>query len=268
MSPPEPSSPPLVIKIGGGDELDLADLCRQVERLRRRHPVVIVHGGGRALSLELERSGVKTRFVDGLRYTDDQVLAAAVMVFCGTVGKAIVGALDRAGVPAVGISGIDGGLIRVTRERGGRLGWVGRIEEVESGVLRALLAAGLTPVVAPLGLDARARIHNVNADSIAGAVARALGAGALVFASNVPGVLDRDGRTVDLVTPEIAAELRRSGAVDGGMIPKLESALDLLDHVGSVHIVDGARAGSIERALAGDGGGTRFAAAVRSAGRR
>ena len=253
---------PLVIKIGGGDELDLPDLCGQVARLRGQNPVVIVHGGGRALSTELERTGVRTRFVDGLRYTDDRVLEAAIKVFCGTVGKDIVRALARSGVAAAGISGIDGGLITVTPEAGGRLGWVGRIEAVDTGLLHALLAAGLTPVVAPLGLDAKQQAYNVNADSIAGAVARALGAEALVFVSNVPGVLDRDGRTVDLVTPRIADQLRRSGAVEGGMIPKLQSALDLLDHVGSVHIVDGARAGSIEAALAGGGGGTRFAASA------
>jgi acetylglutamate kinase len=251
---------PLVIKIGGGDELDLPELCGQVARLRNDHPVVIVHGGGRALSAELERSGARTRFVDGLRFTDDRVLEAAIKIFCGTVGKEIVGALARSGVTAAGISGIDGGLVRVTPEASGRLGRVGQVESVDSALLHALLAAGISPVVAPLGTDGKQLVYNVNADSVAGAVARALGAWALVFVSNVPGVLDRDGRTVDLVTPQIANELKRSGAVDGGMIPKLESALDLLDHVGSVHIVDGGRGGSIERALSGGRGGTRFAA--------
>lgn len=260
MSKPSPSPAPLVIKIGGGDELDLPELCGQVARLRGDHPVVIVHGGGRALSLELERSGARTRFVDGLRFTDDRVLETAIKVFCGTVGKEIVCALARSGVTAAGIAGIDGGLIRVTPEASGRLGRVGQVDSVDTGLLDALLATGITPVVAPLGIDARQLVYNVNADSIAGAVARALGAWALVFVSNVPGVLDRQGRTVDLVTPRIAGELQRSGAVDGGMIPKLESALGLLDHVGSVHIVDGARAGSIESALAGGRGGTRFAA--------
>ncbi len=258
MSTSDPA--PLVVKIGGGDELDLPELCGQVARLRSDHPVVIVHGGGRALSAELERSGAQTRFVDGLRFTDDRVLESAIKVFCGTVGKEIVCALARSGVTAAGISGIDGGLVRVSPEASGRLGRVGQVDAVETGLLDALLAAGITPVVAPLGIDDRQRVYNVNADSIAGAVARALGAWALVFASNVPGVLDRNGRTVDLVTPQIAGELQRSGAVDGGMIPKLESALDLLDAVGSVHIVDGGRAGSIVGALAGGPGGPRVAA--------
>lgn len=257
---PTSSPAPLVIKIGGGDELDLPELCGQVARLRSDHPVVIVHGGGRALSAELERSGARTRFVDGLRFTDDRVLESAIKVFCGTVGKEIVCALARSGVTAAGISGIDGGLIRVIPEASGRLGRVGQVDSVDTGLLRALLSAGITPVVAPLGVDAQQLVYNVNADAIAGAVARALGAQALVFVSNVPGVLDLNGRTVDLVTPRIAGELQRSGAVDGGMIPKLESALDLLDDVGSVHIVDGGRAGSIEDALAGGQGGTRFAA--------
>ena len=260
MTLPDSRSAPLVIKIGGGDELDLPDLCGQINRLRNDHPVVIVHGGGRALSAELERSGARTRFVDGLRYTDDRVLEAAVKVFCGTVGKEIVRALARSGVAAAGISGIDGGLIRVIPEPSGRLGRVGQVAGVETGLVDALLAAGITPVVAPLALDAGGQVFNVNADSIAGAVARALGAEALVFVSNVPGVLDRNGRTVELVTPQIAGELQRSGAVDGGMIPKLQSALELLDHVGSVHIVDGSRAGSIEASLVGGPGGTRFAA--------
>ncbi len=259
MSDHSTGAVPLVIKIGGGDELDLPDLCGQVKRLQKNHPVVIVHGGGRALSLELERSGAQTRFVDGLRYTDDVVLEAALKVFCGSVGKRIVSALGRAGVAAAGISGIDAGLIRVEPESDGRLGWVGRVHEVDPIVLQALMAARVIPVVAPLGADGEGRIYNVNADSIAGAVARALRAGGLVFVSNVPGVLDRAGRTVELVTPEIASQLRDSGAVVGGMIPKLQSALDLLEYVGVVHIVDGARSGSIESALAGGTGGTRFA---------
>ena len=251
---------PLVIKIGGGGELNLPELCGQVRRLRNHHSIVIVHGGGEALSAELERSGAKTKFVDGLRFTDDLVLEAAIKVFCGSVGKEIVCALGRSGVVAAGMSGIDAGLVRVTPEPSGRLGRVGQVEMVDIAILQAMLAAGITPVVAPLGVDKQQQIYNVNADSIAGAVARSLEAEALVFVSNVPGVLDRGGRTVELVTPQIAEELRQSGAIDGGMIPKLQSALDLLDQVGSVHIVDGARAGSIECALAGGQGGTRFVA--------
>ena len=263
MSEPGSGTDPLVVKIGGGDELDLPELCDQIRRLGDRHPVVIVHGGGRALSRELELGGHETRFVDGLRFTDEKVLEAAVKVFCGVVGKSIVCALARAGVASAGVSGIDAGLVRVSPEPSGRLGRVGQVEAVDAGLLRALLAAGITPVVAPLGVDSAGRIYNVNADSIAGAIGRALRAAALIFVSNVPGVLDRDGRTVGLVTPQIAGELKRSGAVAGGMIPKLESALELLDHVGSVHIVDGARSGSLEAALEGGAGGTRFATSPR-----
>ena len=259
MTQPPAAAAPLVIKIGGGDELDLADLCSQVKRLRQDYAVVIIHGGGRALSRELEHSGAATQFVDGLRYTDDVVLDAALKVFCGSVGKGIVSALGRAGVAAAGISGIDAGLIQVVPEPTGRLGRVGQVRAVETAVLVALLGAAITPVVAPLGVDAAGRIYNVNADAIAGAVGRALRAGRLVFVSNVPGVLDNDGQPVGLVTPEIASRLQESGAIAGGMIPKLQSALELLDHVGEVHMVDGARSGSIESALAGRAGGTRFA---------
>ena len=257
-----PSRPPTVLKIGGGDDLDLPDLCRQVGRLRDRgHRVLIVHGGGRALSANLSDSGVESRFVDGLRYTDDAVRSAAVGVFAGTVNKKIVAELSRARVLAVGICGIDGQLITVVPEQAGRLGWVGEIVAVNPTAINLLLDAEITPVVAPLGLDANGQIYNVNADTVAGRLARELGAAALVLASNVPGVLDRSGALVERITPDVARRLVDEGAISGGMIPKLAAALDLLDAVGSVHIVDGARAGAVEAVLAGrPGSGTQIIA--------
>ncbi len=249
-----------LLKIGGGDELDLADLCAQASRLcAAGWRLVIVHGGGRALTEHLEASGIATRFVGGRRYTDDAVLNAALAVFCGPVNKRIVQALANAGVNAAGVSAVDGNLIRVRPYAEADLGWVGQIDAVNPALVETLLAASFVPVIAPLAIGNDGEIYNVNADTVAGALARALAADALVFASNVPGVLDAQGQTVPLVTPADAMRLAQSGAITGGMIPKLESALELLDAVKDVFIVDGSVAGSIETALSGRcGAGSRL----------
>lgn len=248
-----------VIKIGGNElenEQFVRGLVAAVAALET--PAVLVHGGGRAIATWQQRLGLEPVKVDGLRVTDADSLAVAEMVLSGRVNKRLVAALLAAGVQAVGLSGVDGGLLRCRRKSHPTvdLGFVGEIVEVNAGLLRGLLGQGLTPVISPISLgpgdgSGEAQVYNVNADEAAGAIAAALGAGTLTFLSNVPGVLDLQGRPLPALTAAGTATLIAEGVIREGMVPKVNAALDVLSRgVGSARIVD----------LAGlaNGGGTVF----------
>lgn len=221
----------LVIKVGG-KELENADflvgLAGVVASLPR--PPIIVHGGGKGTSQLAERLGVPSRFVDGLRVTDDATLEVAVMGLVGQASTQLVLALVNAGVPALGLSGVDAGLVTVEKlaHPGGDLGWVGRPVAVEAVRLRALLEAGFVPCLAPISRGVDGQLYNVNADHVAQAVAAALQAEALVFLTNVPGVL-RNGQVMPRLTPEDVEILIKEGTVTEGMIPKVRSACQALE---------------------------------------
>jgi acetylglutamate kinase len=248
-----------VIKIGG-NELDNQDflngLVTAVSALQT--PAVLVHGGGRAIANLQQRLGLEPVKVDGLRVTDADGLAVAEMVLSGQVNKRLVAALLAGGVEAVGLSGVDGGLLRCRRKTHPAvdLGFVGEIVRVNTRLLHALLAQGLTPVISPIslgedGAGTALQVYNVNADEAAAAIAAALSAETLTFLSNVPGVLDRHGRPLTALTPAETAELIAQGVIAAGMVPKVNAALQVLDHgVARTRIVD----------LAGlaNGGGTLF----------
>ena len=254
-----------VIKIGGNElenEHFVRGLVAAVADLET--PAVLVHGGGRAIATWQQRLGLEPVKVDGLRVTDADSLAVAEMVLSGRVNKRLVAALLAAGVQAVGLSGVDGGLLRCRRKSHPTvdLGFVGEIVQVNAGLLRGLLAQGLTPVISPISLGPAGpagesgdagdtQVYNVNADEAAAAIAAALGAGTLTFLSNVPGVLDRQGHPVAALTAAGTAALIAEGVIREGMVPKVNAALDVLARgVGSARIVD----------LAGlaNGGGTIF----------
>src|SRR3990172_7516740 len=221
---------PVVVKIGGSTlgshDTALADLAAlHAEGL----PLVVVHGGGDAVTAWLERHGVASRFVEGLRVTGADALDVVVAVLAGLVNKQLVAQLNALGARAAGLSGADGGLLRARRHRQ-ELGFVGEITAVDSGVLHDLLAAGLLPVVAPIAAeddDGRltGQLLNVNADTVAGELARALSAAQLIFLTDVPGVLDSDGRLLERLSPAEAEGLLAAGTVGGGMIPKVQAAL-------------------------------------------
>ena len=194
---------------------------------------------------------------DGLRVTDDQTRDDAVLVFRGIVAPAIVGALQREGVSAVGLSGPDGGLVRVRRASPG-LGWVGRVRSIDTRILQDLTSAGHVPVVSPLGVDGKGQIYNVNGDDIAAAIAGATQAKALVFLTDVDGVRNEAGSVIDDLDPSTARVLVRSGVVSGGMVPKVRAALGLLSDVRFICIVNGTRPHALRRALGSDGYGTRM----------
>lgn len=215
-----------VIKLGGNelnDEGFLAHFGRMVVELPERP--VIVHGGGRGTSELAERLGLETRFVDGLRVTDDDAIDVAVMGLVGMASTRLVRTLVTAGVPALGLSGVDAGLVTAEKlhHPTADLGWVGTPGVVDAARLESLLEAGFVPCLAPISLDAAGDVYNVNADHVAQAVAAALRAEALVFLTNVPGVL-HDGERIERLTPADAETLIDAGIIVDGMIPKVRSA--------------------------------------------
>jgi acetylglutamate kinase len=224
---------PVVLKVGGrelaiGPELEqLARLVAGLESRGRR--VVVVHGGGEEVTDRAEALGLRTTRHRGLRVTSAPMLEVVVEVLAGRVNTRLVAALGKVGVPAVGLSGADSRLltVRPAGEPAGALGFVGVPHEVHPGALAAVLTAGLTPVVAPLGVDAHGQVHNVNADLAASALAAALGA-ELYLVTDVPGVRDRSGRVRATLNVTEARRLVESGAATDGMIPKLEAVWSAL----------------------------------------
>ncbi len=246
-----------VVKIGG-NELDEPGFVERLaavvaEWVKERHTaVVLVHGGGRAIAEMQSQLGIEPRKVDGLRVTDAASLAVAQMVLSGTTNKQIVRALLAAGVDAIGLSGVDGGLLRCRRKQHptADLGLVGEIVQVRGDLLRQLAEQGLTVVVSPISLGLDHLTYNVNADEAAGAIALALAAESLDFVSNVPGVL-QDGELIPTLTGTETNELIATGVINGGMIPKVRMALAAVEQgVAQTRIIN---LDGLER-----DGGTRF----------
>jgi acetylglutamate kinase len=232
----------IVVKYGGhamGDE-KRADMFGADIALLKQVGVnpVVVHGGGPQINEMLSRLKITSTFVDGLRVTDAAMVEVVEMVLAGTVNKQVAGLINRAGALAVGICGKDGGLIRArklsrtARDPGSRiereldLGFVGEPEQVDVRVIHALTGAGLIPVIAPVGLGEDGQTYNINADTVAGAVAGALGATRLLMLTDVPGVLDADKKLIPELSVEEAAEAIAAGVITGGMIPKVETCVE------------------------------------------
>ncbi|MFQ5895863.1 MAG: acetylglutamate kinase [Nitrospinota bacterium] len=212
---------------------------------------VIVHGGGPEISATLRRLGKESRFVEGLRVTDEETMGVVEMVLTGPTNKEIVRLINRHGGRATGLSGSDADLItarRLTLTRkaagGGEeevdLGQVGEVVRVDPRVVRHLEEGGLIPVIAPTGVGEDGVVYNINADTVAGALAGALGAEKLIFLTDVPGILDRDGKLLSHLDRAAVASLREAGVVAGGMIPKVEACVRALEEgVQKTHIIDG-----------------------------
>lgn len=244
----------VVIKLGGTSASDLSVVAFLAAELQRicDHGV-IVHGGGKEVSALSERLGHRPVFENGVRMTSDAEMDLVEMVLAGLVNKRIARALCAAGVPAVGISGSDGGLILGTPIGGasGEPSRTGLPTTVDLAPLEALWSAGLLPLVAPPSAAQDGRSLNINADDVAFALATEMGAAALIFLSDVPGVLVDDG-VVRLLTPNAVEEQIASGAINGGMLPKVRNAVTAL--AGGVHrVVIGRyeRPGDLEQLLCG-----------------
>jgi acetylglutamate kinase len=232
----------IVVKYGGhamGEEHLASSFGSDIALLKQVgvNPVV-VHGGGPQINAMLKRLNVQSSFIDGLRVTDQAAVDVVEMVLAGTVNKHVAGLINRAGALAVGISGKDGGLIRAEKIRRSRknpdtgmmeevdLGFVGEPAHVDVRVIHALTGAGLIPVIAPVGADANGQTYNINADTVAGAVAGALGASRLLMLTDVPGVLDKNKVLIpEMTLADVQARLD-DGTITGGMIPKVENCVD------------------------------------------
>jgi acetylglutamate kinase len=287
----------LVIKIGGStlgaEDTTLDDL---VSLQRDGVPVVVVHGGGPAVTGWMDRQGIEARFVRGLRVTDEASLEIVVAVLAGLVNKQLVAEVNARGGRAAGICGADGPTIlaEVTDPDYGR---VGQVRQVQTRLLKTLLAAGMIPFLSPVGLEMAAPspdpspaergrgdgvasangvaplphavgegpgegataspLLNINADTVAGEVAAALGATRLVFLTDVPGVKDASGEFVSALTADQCVTLIESGAIGGGMIPKVEACLRAAESGAEALIVDGRRPHALQSALRGTAQGTR-----------
>ncbi len=244
----------LVVKIGGSTLGSHDTTLEDLVALRGQgwRPAV-VHGGGAAISEWLKVHDTPTRFARGLRVTDAASLRVVVAVLAGLINKELVVALNARGGRAIGLSGADGGLIRVS-VLDPELGFVGQIERVDGDMLMGLLDEGYLPVVAPLGIlwqDERPQdqIMNINADTVAGEVALALGARWLVFLTDVPGIAGRDGHSLARLSPEEAAALVEEGVVSGGMIPKVEACLQAATGGTRTAIIDGRQPHALLAAL-------------------
>jgi acetylglutamate kinase len=260
-----------VLKLGGElleDAAAIGSAAAAIVRLAAAGPLVVVHGGGRAIDAELRARQLEPRFVDGLRVTDNDALDVVVSVLAGRNNTALVAAIGAAGGRAVGLTGADAGIGRsqraalVTAVSGEQvdLGLVGRPEGSDVTLLHALTRLGYVPVVASIGVDGEGALLNVNADTLAGHFAAALRADRLIIAGATAGVLREDGRTIAHLTAGEIDGMTRSGAVHSGMIAKLDACRRALEGgVADVAIVSGR--GAADFAFA-EGTRIRLSAAV------
>ena len=235
----------IVIKYGGNAMIDgelKSSFARDVVLLKLvgLNPVVI-HGGGPQISSTLERLGITSDFVDGLRVTTQETIDVVEMVLGGSVNKEIVSLINSHGGKAVGLTGKDGELIKARKISTKQdIGFVGEVEFVNPAIVRHLEQDNFIPVIAPIGVGAKGETYNINADSVAGAIAAELQAEKLILMTNTPGVLDKQGELLTGLDDEQVASLIDDGTIVGGMMPKVECALNAVQNqVRTAHIIDG-----------------------------
>lgn len=228
-----------VVKVGGAvveDDTQLSLLLRDFGNIEGRK--ILVHGGGRRATQVAARLGIESKMVDGRRITDSDMLEVVTMVYGGLVNKGIVARLQATGVNALGLTGADMNIIRSHKrplKNGVDFGFVGDVDKADGESLSRLIEAGVTPVVAPLTHDGRGNMLNTNADTMAAETAKALAAiydVTLIYCFEKPGVMadpDDDTTIIPVITRELFAQLRADGTVSGGMLPKIENALQAVD---------------------------------------
>jgi acetylglutamate kinase len=249
----------VVVKLGGTTLAEQRQVLLEVAAVARTRPIVLVHGGGKRVTEWLERLGVKTRFENGLRVTDPEALEVAAAVLRGVVNSELVAALRDAGCDAVGLSGVDGGLL--IGQRVPDLGLVATVTGLRRDLLDSLMVGGQVPVVAPLARDELGVVCNVNADDAAAGIAAGLGARQLVLMTDVDGVRDASGRRLASITPAEAEALIADGTISGGMVPKVRAALAALAWDGAEAIIsDGSAPDALVRSLTDPTVGTRVSA--------
>lgn len=252
----------LVIKLGG-TLLDAPESRHRLaieiaQAVRSGLQTVVVHGGGKQMTRFLAERGIESQFVNGLRITTPEILDAVLKVFAGTVNHQLVAAFVAAGVPAVGLSGMDASLAEA-EQMSPELGLVGRPTRSNPALLHLLTSNGYLPVVACVAGDRQGNFYNVNADQMAVVCAGAFQAAKLLFLTDVEGVKDGQGTVVPRLTPADAVALIQTGVASGGMRAKLEAArAALVQGVGEVVIAPGAEPGILARLLRGESAGTRL----------
>jgi acetylglutamate kinase len=252
----------IVVKVGGStlgqNDTSLEDIAALQQA---GHTLVVVHGGGSAATEWLKTHGVESEFIDGLRVTGADAIDVVVAVFAGLVNKQLVASLNALGARALGLSGVDGGLLP-TRQADARLGFVGEVTQVNREPLDALLTAGYMPVISSVGFwgDAPAKLMNVNADTVAGEIAAAMGAGDLIFLTDVAQVRDASGDGLTELRALEIETLIETKAATGGMIPKLRAGARACEAGTRCHIVDGREAHALRAVLDGAMAGTRVTA--------
>lgn len=207
---------------------------------------IVVHGGGPDITAALKTYNVESRFINGLRYTDADTMNVAQMVLVGKTNKAIVSTINAKGGKAIGLCGIDGGIIQCRKKTTvvdgveQELGFVGDVVSVDTHVLNLIADDQFIPVIAPIGTDENGQSYNINADTAASAIAAALGAEKLMFLTDIEGVFDRDGHVIYEMSRSDADKMIENGTISGGMIPKVQGCLNAIESgVSHVHIIDG-----------------------------
>ena len=238
----------IVVKYGGSAMVDEELKKRVIEDVTLLKLVgfkpIIVHGGGKEISKWVGKVGMEPKFINGLRVTDAETMEVAEMVL-GKVNKSLVQHVEELGVRAIGISGKDGGLLKVEKKYsdGKDIGFVGEVKEVNAQILYDLLEKDFLPIVCPIGLDDEFQTYNINADDAACAIARAMKAEKLAFLTDIDGVYKDPEDPSSLISElwvEEAEKLMAEGYIGGGMLPKLQNCIDAIENgVSRVHILDG-----------------------------
>ena len=254
----------VVVKIGGSTLGSHDTTLDDLVTLQKKGIIpVVVHGGGNKITEWLKRMGLGANFVRGMRVTDAPTLEVVIAVLTGLVNKELVAAITVKGGKALGLSGVDGGLIQAGIENP-ELGYVGKVIKVNPEPIKAMLSSGYIPVVAPAGFRLDNSVNdpvallNINGDAVASEIAAALKAERLIFLTDVPGVRDSEGKFLPKLSAAEARSMIASGVVSGGMIPKVEACLNALAKVPSTRIIDGRSAGALLAAVEKNEGGTRI----------
>jgi acetylglutamate kinase len=253
---------PIVIKIGGSTLGNADTTIEDLVTLQKRGvSLVVVHGGANVVSTWLGRLDIKTSFIQGLRITDLETLKVVTAILAGLVNKELVSAIWRRRGKAVGLSGVDGGLIQAKNKRP-ELGYTGEELKVNAAVLDVLIKAGYMPVIAPVSIglpksdDSDTNLLNVNGDTAAGEIAAAMKAEKLIFLTDVPGLYDKSQRPIRKLSRKDARELIECGVASGGMVAKIEACLQALTRVSVTRIIDGRVPHALLNEVEGKGEGT------------
>lgn len=251
-----------VMKCGGSTLAALpASFFEDLRDLQERGvKAVIVHGGGPAISETLGKLGIASEFVNGLRKTSDEVLDVVEMVLAGRINKEIVRRIQQSGAKSLGLSGVDGELIKAQPvANADEIGFVGDVTDVNAEIIEGVMGMGYIPVIAPIGIDAAGQRYNINADTAAGAVASHLGVERMIVVTDVPGIMNGRKQVLPTVTVEEIEAMIASGEIYGGMIPKVRAAIACIHgRVKEVVIVNGDVPGVLSKAVLEGGIGTRI----------